>query len=168
MTGTFKSLSIARVIDRTGQVCALLPVSVVRAVSRTYQNRRVAFRWVMKIQSRVWRQSFRAIDARSSERGLLASVQCSLAGESSRAYEQGARSQAEKIAELSPRDLCFFTTFVRKLFLIWLSRRTHVALVGEDFVDCFLKRRHFRIRYSCPTAQPAYLSTIHVFDRRRA
>src|ERR1043166_1083870 len=62
MTRTFQTLMIARVIDGTTQMCALLPVSVKSTVWCAHKDCRITHRRVIEIQTAVRRETFSALD----------------------------------------------------------------------------------------------------------
>jgi hypothetical protein len=59
----------------------------------------------------------------------LAGVKRRFACETGRAYEQRSGSKSQKVAELTPRNLRFLFTVIRKITLVWRRSRTDVPLV---------------------------------------
>lgn len=67
MTRAFQSLMVTRVINRTTQVCTLLPVSVISAAGCANEDRGISLGRITKIQTAVKRESFSACDVLSGQ-----------------------------------------------------------------------------------------------------
>ncbi len=149
---------------------AFLPVSIEISVLRANQNRRVIFLRIAKVQGCARLQIARAFNSHRRKLRLDSRVIRGFSGESDCAQKQRARSQKQKVAKLTTRNLSFFVALVWKFLLIRRNGFAHVALVG-NFIACRISvsRQNafhrifiqiFRIHCFYQILRPVYQSTI--------
>jgi hypothetical protein len=138
VTRTLEALVIARIVNGTTQVRALLTVSVIGAVRSADQDRGVFLSGIVEIQATVWRECFGAGNLCGRKGFEISGVDGRFGSEATCAEEERCRCQTEKVAKLTTCDLSFFVTFVRKFGLIRSRRRAHVVLVVQDATDRFI------------------------------
>jgi hypothetical protein len=108
---------------------ALLSEGMKFTIECADENRGVFRCRVLEIQRGARSERYRAFNLCRLKLWRPARVKRRLSSEACGAYEQCSRSQSEKVAELAPRNLCFFFAVVGEVVLVRRSGQAHITFI---------------------------------------